>query len=111
MRPAGLIGVLILARLLTQPGVSIPVSVWIPIAYLWQDVAVVLAFAMLDYTVQREWFGRTLYVLVVGYVALNVPIARVLSSPLTLPMMRAAGGPLADSVRYYLTLRNLGTIF
>jgi len=110
MRPAGLMGVLILARLLTQPGVSIPVSVWIPIAYLWQDVAVVLAFAMLDYTVQREWFGRTLYVLVVGYVALNVPIARVLSSPLTLPMMRAAGGPLADSVRYYLTLRNLGTI-
>src|SRR5437867_1492730 len=69
-----------------------------------------LAFAMLDYTVRREWFGRTLYVLIVGYVALNVPIVRVLSSPLTLPMIRAAGAPLADSVKYYLTLKNLGSI-
>jgi len=103
-------GVLILARLLTQPGISIPFSVWIPIAYLWQDVAVMLAFAMLDYTVRREWFGQTLYVLIVGYVALNVPIVRVLSSPLTLPMIRAAGAPLADSVKYYLTLKNLGSI-
>ncbi len=103
-------GVLILARLLTGPGISIPFSVWIPIAYLWQDVAVMLAFAMLDYTVRREWFGRTLYVLIVGYVALNVPIVRVLSSPLTLPMIRAAGAPLADSVKYYLTLKNLGSI-
>ena len=110
MRPVGLIGVLVLARLLTHPEISIPFSVWIPIAYLWQDVVVVLAFALLDYTVRREGFGWTLYALIVGYVALNVPIARVLSSPLTLPMIRAAGGPLADSVKYYLTPKNLGSI-
>ena len=32
------------------------------------------------------------------YAAVNVPVARVLSSPLTMPMWRAAGGPLLDSI-------------
>jgi len=110
MRPVGLIGVLLLARLLMQPGTLLPFSIWVPIAYLWQDVAVVLAFAIVDYTVRRDWLGWTLYALIVGYVAFNVPIARVLSSPLTLSMIRAAGGPLSDSVRYYLTPKNVGSM-
>jgi hypothetical protein len=110
MRPAGLLGVLIVARLLARPGIAQPVSVWTPIAYLWQDVAVVLAFAMVEYIVRRKWCGRTVYAFIVGYVALNVPIARVLSTPLTLPMIRAAGGPLVDSIKYYLTPTNVGMI-
>jgi len=110
MRPAGLLGVLLLARLFTQPGTSVPFSFWVPIAYLWQDVAVVLAFTIVDYIVRRDWLGWTLYALIVAYVSFNVPVARALSSPLTLPMIRAAGGPLSDSVRYYLTPKNLGSI-
>ncbi len=103
-------GVLLLARLLTLPAIPVPFSVWVPIAYLWQDVAVVLVFAVVDYAVGRDWLAWMLYALIVGYVALNVPVARVLSSPLTLPMIRAAGGPLSDSVRYYITPKNLGSI-
>src|SRR5262249_21751758 len=38
---------------------------------------------------------------------INVAGARVLFSPLTPSMLRAAGGPLADSIRYYLTLQNV----
>ena len=110
MRPAGLIGVFLLARLLMQPGTLLAFSIWVPIAYLWQDVAVVLAFAIVDYAVRRDWLGWTLYAFIVGYVAFNVPIARVLSSPLTLSMIRAAGGPLSDSVRYYLTPKNVGSM-
>jgi hypothetical protein len=46
------------------------------------------------------------YVLLAAYAALNVPVTRALSSPLTVPMWRAAGGPLADSITYYLTPAN-----
>jgi arylsulfatase A-like enzyme len=44
------------------------------------------------------------------YAAINVPVERVLSTPLTLSMLRAARGPLADSIRYYLTWQN-GLLF
>jgi glucan phosphoethanolaminetransferase (alkaline phosphatase superfamily) len=110
IRSAGLLGVFVMARLLTGSGMPMPASLWTPVAYLWQDVAVVLVFLLIDYVVRREWFGWTLYGLVVTYVALNVPITRVLSSPLTLTMLRAAGGPLADSVRHYLTANGLEAI-
>ena len=109
-RAAGLFAVLIVARLLTLDGSRIPISLWTAPAYLWQDVAAAMVFAIVDYIVRRDWFGWTLYGVLVGYVALNVPIARVLSSPLTLPMIRATGGPLSDSIRYYITLKNVGAI-
>ena len=44
------------------------------------------------------------------YVAINVPVTRLLSTPLTLPMLRAARGPLGDSIAYYFTPVNLGAI-
>jgi len=97
LRAASLLGVLVIARMLTQDGTPVPISFWTPIAYLWQDVAVVLAFFLMDDALRHNWLGWTFYGLIVAYVALNVPVARVLSSPLTLPMIRAAGGPLADS--------------
>ena len=43
----------------------------------------------------------------VSYVAINVPIARVLSSPLTWPMIGAARGALSDSIRHHATPANL----
>jgi arylsulfatase A-like enzyme len=47
------------------------------------------------------------YGVIVLYVAINIPVVRVLSTPLTWAMWRAARGPLADSIRYYLTLGNV----
>ncbi len=109
-RAAGILGVLIAARLLTLGRTRVEIDAWTPVAYLWQDVATAIVFAALDYVVRREWFGWLLYGAAAGYIAINVPIARILSSPLTFTMMRAAGGPLADSIRYYLTPASAGAI-
>ena len=48
-----------------------------------------------------------LYAAIVGYVAANVPITLVLSSPMTWTMLRAARGPLLDSIKHHLTIVNL----
>lgn len=110
MRAASLFAVLVLARLLTLAGSPIPLSVWTPIAYLWQDLLVALIFAALDALTGRRRAGWIAYAVLVAYVAINVPITLVLSSPLTTTMMRAAGGPLRDSIQHHLTFTNLGAI-
>jgi phosphoglycerol transferase MdoB-like AlkP superfamily enzyme len=110
VRAASLFLVLVIARLLSLRGAPLPASIWTPVGYLWQDLATSLAFALVDYVVRREWFGWAAYALAAAYAALNVGITRVLFSPLTLPMIRAAGGPLADSIKSYLTLTNAGAI-
>src|SRR5262249_5227853 len=77
---------------------------------LWQDVAAVLTFALLDYIVRFNWLRWALYSLAIVYIAINVAVVRVLFSPLTLPMIRAARGPLADSMTHYLTAKNVGAM-
>src|SRR5439155_21997310 len=52
----------------------------------------------------------TLYGLAVAYVALNAGLVRVLSSPLTLTMIRGAGGRLADSIQDSVTPSNAGAM-
>ncbi len=47
-----------------------------------------------------------LYAAAALYAAINIPVAHVLSTPLTWPMLRAARGPLADSMWYYCTWPN-----
>jgi hypothetical protein len=110
MRATSLFGVLVVAHLLTLAGRSVPWSPWTPLAYLWQDLLIAIVFAVIDRSIKRPWLGWMLYAILAIYSAINVPIARILSSPLTLAMMRAARGPLLDSIRYYLTLENLGAI-
>jgi glucan phosphoethanolaminetransferase (alkaline phosphatase superfamily) len=107
MRALALLGVLFLVKLLVLAGRPIDLSFWSPVAYLWQDVLVVLVYASLDRLVKRAWFGWTLYVAVVAYVAINVPVTRVLSSPLTWRMLGAAGGALSDSIWHHATAANL----
>jgi phosphoglycerol transferase MdoB-like AlkP superfamily enzyme len=51
-----------------------------------------------------------MYAVLVLYIAINVPIARVLSSPLTWTMIRAARGPLLDSIRFYVTPSTIASI-
>ncbi|PYM13650.1 MAG: hypothetical protein DME18_08490 [Verrucomicrobia bacterium] len=103
-----LFGVLLLARILILWGRNVPLSFWSPVAYLWQDVSVVLLFAVLTrLTSRRPWIAWTAYGATTIYVALNLPLIRLMSSPMTLPMLRASRGALADSIRHHLTVENL----
>src|SRR5215210_6178005 len=111
MRALGLLGVLIVAKLSILAGRPPNFSIWAPIAYFWQDVLVALAFCLLDGAIRRPWFGWVLYGAAVSYVAVNVPITRVLSSPLTWPMVGAAGGALSDSIKHHATSGNFALVF
>jgi sulfatase-like protein len=106
MRALALFGVFVTAKLVILAGRPIQLSGWTPIAYFWQDVLVALVFALLDRIVRRTWFGWTLYGAAVAYVMINVGVARVLSSPLTWPMLGAAGGALSDSIKRHATPGN-----
>ena len=107
MRAAGLLCVLVLAKLCMVSGQSVPASPWTPVAYLWQDVLVAALFAGFDAVARRPWAGWTAYGLIVAYAAVNVPVARVLGTPLTAPMLRATRGTLADSVAHHATPVNV----
>src|SRR5437762_1984574 len=101
-------GVLLLSRILVLAGRNVPLSAWSPVAYLWQDLLIVLVFALLDrITRRRAWISSMVYSVTALYVAINVPLIRLLSSPLTIPMLRATRGALADSIRHHLTAENL----
>lgn len=78
-----------------------------PVAYFWQDILVALVYALLDRVWRRSWAGWPLYVVLVAYTALNVPVTLVTSSPLTWPMLRAARGPLWDSLVYHCSPANI----
>ena len=108
MRAASLFGVFLIARILILAGRNVPFSAWTPIAYVWQDVRFCLLFAALESVFRRSRMMWMVYAALVAYVAVNVPVVRVVSSPLTWPMLRAARGPLADSITYHLTPANLG---
>jgi hypothetical protein len=108
MRAAGLLCVLVLAKLCMGVGQPVPASAWAPVAYLWQDLLVAVLFAGFDGLVRRSWAGWPVYGLIVAYAAVNVPVARVLGTPLTAPMLRATRGTLADSVAYHATPTNVG---
>jgi hypothetical protein len=107
MRAMALGAVLIVARVLALADRDLALSVVSLPALLFHDVAVATGFWILDrLTGQPRWLW-VLYAALVAYVALNVPVIRALSSPLTVPMLRAAGGPLLDSIAYYATAANL----
>jgi Sulfatase len=110
MRAAGLLCVLVLAKLCMAAGQPVPASAWAPVAYLWQDLLVAVLFAGFDALVRRPWAGWAAYGLVVAYAAVNVPVARVLGTPLTAPMLRATRGTLADSVAHHATPANVGLL-
>src|SRR5262249_2308951 len=111
MRTVSLLCVLVLAKLATLIGQPVPLSAWTPFAYFWQDLVVVLLFAALDaLTRRRPWVGWTVYGAIVLYAAVNVPVARVMSTPLTWPMLRAVGGPLGDSIAHHATPLNIALL-
>jgi len=107
MRGASLLLVFLLAKTAAMWGHSAPLTGWSLMAYAWQDATVALAFAAFDFGLQR--FRATapiawmVYSAAAIYAAINIPVGRAVSTPLTRPMLRAARGPLADSILLYVT--------
>jgi arylsulfatase A-like enzyme len=102
--------VLLLAKLLAIGVAPFTSSAAALVALLWQDALVALVVASVATTLRPRWLVWTTWIVFVGYVAINVPIARVLGSPLTLTMMHAASGALTDSIRHDLTAGNVTRI-
>jgi glucan phosphoethanolaminetransferase (alkaline phosphatase superfamily) len=107
MRAVSLFGVLVLAKILVLAGTGQPVGGWGAIAYFWQDMAVALLAAVVDAVLRSPRLGWLLYGLLVTYIAWGVPVAIVLGTPLTWPLIGAARGPLADSIAHYVTAANV----
>ena len=91
---------------------------WAPPVLLYQEIWAVLAVLALDRgllalgaglkrPVLADRLGWTLYAAAAGYVAINVPIARQLATPLTYAFIEAAGGALRDSITAYATASNV----
>ena len=97
-----------MARVAALAGHEIVASRWAPVAFLWQDSATLLVYAAIDRALLRVPRVRwAVYAVFVGYVAIGVPATRVLSTPMTWTMWRAAGGALSDSIWQYVTAANL----
>jgi hypothetical protein len=107
MRALCLFGVLVAAKaMILEPGVLVS-SVWAPVAYFAPDVLVIIVAAAIDILLRRRRLGWWIYGAAVAVVAIEAPVAAVLGSPMTLPMMRASRGPIADSIVYYVTWSNV----
>src|SRR4029434_6167151 len=107
MNALSLFTVLVLAKIAALWGRDIPLSAWTLLAYFWQDALIALAFGTLERIVKRSWINWAIYGAIVLYAAINVPLMRVLSTPMTWPMARAARGTLLDWIKHHLTTENL----
>jgi hypothetical protein len=102
-----LVGVLVLARVFGLAGRDLPLSIWTPSVLIWHDVAVGFAFWVIALALGWSWPTKSIYWLIVCWVAINVAVVRTLSSPLTVSMLRATGGALGDSIGHQATPANL----
>jgi hypothetical protein len=105
-----LLVVLAAAKGLTLDAIGVRVTPASLPAFFWQDAAVTIAALVLARVVQSAWVVWPAYGLAVVFVAIDVPLAVVVGSPLTWPMMQAARGALADSIRYAATSANVGRL-
>ena len=111
MKATSLFVVLALAKAAALWGHTLPPSWWSPIAYVWQDAAIALAFAAVEPLLSsRPRLLWTIYGVLTLYAAMTVPVVRVLSTPVTWAMWRAARGPLADSIWYYATPASIAAV-
>ncbi len=103
-----LLAIFVLAKALTLTRLDLAQFVMALPACLWQDLLVVLIYALIDRGTRRfPWIAWGVYASLVCYAGVNVPIARLFSTPLTWPMLRATRGTLADSISHHMTLANL----
>ncbi|HEY6346381.1 MAG TPA: sulfatase-like hydrolase/transferase [Bryobacteraceae bacterium] len=109
MRAASLFVAFVLAKMAASGGHAVGLSWWTPAAWFWQDALAALLFACFERFAPKRASSIVFWILA-GYAALNIPVMRAVSTPLTLPMWRAARGPLADSFRAYATWTNAGLV-
>src|ERR1051325_6214317 len=114
MTAVRLLLVFVTAKLIVLAAHPVAWSGWSMVAFFWQDSLVVLLFGLLiagadrlhgPFTNHRR-LQRWIYWILVLYAVVNIPIERALFTPLTWPMIRATGGPLADSLLHYATATN-----
>jgi arylsulfatase A-like enzyme len=101
---------------LLEGGARDLVSLWVPCTFLYPAIYASLLFLALDLTVSRLTRARLepalwgVYALWVAWTAINVPVARVFSTPLTLTLLEGAGGALIDSILPYATPANAAAV-
>lgn len=110
MKSLALLCVFLAARAAIVPGQDLHWSAGTILALLAQDAAFILAFALLERIPRSRTVTAWLYWLIVVYVAVNVPVARMFATPLTLPMLRATRGTLADSIGHHVDFANVAGI-
>jgi glucan phosphoethanolaminetransferase (alkaline phosphatase superfamily) len=114
MKGASLLVVFVLAKIAVLWGRSVSWWSWTVVAYIWQDVLVALVFGAMEVaanrTRERSRLPSLLYWALAVYAALNIPVGKVLSTPLTWRMLRATRGALADSILLYATWTNVALI-
>src|SRR6185503_2634592 len=109
----------VVALRIADGGGSSLASAWSIPALLYQDFALTLGVFAADCAGMRVFQGvrrgataveRVAWAVVfalVAYSALNVVVARVFSTPLTLPMLGATGAALSDSILAMVTPTNV----
>ncbi|MEO8481375.1 MAG: sulfatase-like hydrolase/transferase [Acidobacteriota bacterium] len=107
---AGVLLALLVGKFVIVTSIGLPFTAGNTLAFFWQDIATGAALALVFRVGGPPWLAWTIFWLLIGYVALSVPITVVLGSPLTWTMIRAARGALSDSIRHHLTAQNLATI-
>lgn len=115
----GVAAKLVLALLRVEDGAASGLATpWAPVILLYQEIWAALALFAVDRTAVGlgTWLKRPvltdrllwgLYALLAVYTAINVPIARQFSTPLTYAFLEAAGGALRDSITAYATVGNV----
>jgi len=123
-RAASLFVALVVAKLAlvllrASDGIAPPAHPLVPFVMLFEDAWLTGLLLLADLGLGRALAGRPRGAKVAGVVlwivvgtvvlwaAINVPVARLFSTPLTSTMMSAVGGALADSALGYLTPGNL----
>ncbi len=109
MRAASLLGVFLMAKAIALWGHDVPMSLWAPVAYLWQDLLVAGLFVAIEHAVRGK-LAWTAYGVLVFVTAVNTPVMRMVSTPVTWPMLRGTRPALADSLLHYLTWDNVLTM-
>jgi arylsulfatase A-like enzyme len=110
MKAWSMLGVLLFGKTLVVVGQPIEWTLATPLALVWQDLVLVCLFAAFERLNRPPLMPALIYWVVVMYVGCNVPLLRLLATPLTWPMMRATRGTLADSILHHLDSISLGMV-
>lgn len=112
---------LVILRVVDGSGRTL-LSPWTPIAFLYQDMMVALGFCAVDLACSailgrsrraRPWLERGAWFAYGGlilYIGINIPVARVSSTPLTYSMIAATRTELADSILLFVTAGNVACV-